>query len=425
MDCVDVTIVGSGVVGLAVAATLAREDRDVQVLESHIGFGKQVSSRSAGFTHSFAYTHSGDQLKARLTVPGRHRLHDLAERYRIPHLETYLLFVAQEEADIATLELLHKRGSRQGVEDLRVMSKQELRKLQPNVGGAGALYCPGLARFEPHEVMQCYLGIASDRGANLAYRSKVTGVERAGGRYTITITDGNESFSFATRVLVNCAGFGAKKIAKLAGIDVQKAGYRYQLFVNAGFKEQGYTLSRASASSLGNCELHMAKGGGLAKGEQYFKSLTCHRDIDGSFRVGIGEVLIGTPSDQIAGVPKARSYQELEDTDEFDALVQRRTREWAAVPEDEHTRRRRSTHEQLRWLLPSLELGDMGESDVVYAPSPVCRYAAGSYADWTISEESDKGLPGLVNVLGVDSPGFTAALGIADHIENLLIEWLE
>lgn len=419
-DRVDITIIGAGVIGLAMAATLAREDREVCVLEKNDSFGKEVTSRSHGHTAQAAcFRFSGDQLKPRLVVRGRHKLNEVADKYSLPYVKMKELFMAEKEEDLAQLEILLKRGQRRGAEGLEILDRQELRELEPNLGGVGALVCPGDRLYDPISVMQCYLSIATDRGAQVAFNSKVVGIEKVADGYKVTVGNGVESMSIITRVLINCTGFGSEKVAQLAGIDTARAGYIYQLYYGVN-PHPGYKLSLAKSVLVTSGYLNAPRRDQSRANMQWYKGPNTQKDLEGIIRMGRGGGRYSMSGTLSGG------YARVESGDDYNSLVQKRGKEWMMITEDEKRASKQRVYESLKWMLPFLELDDMMECDVIGGePIPTLQYSKGNCCDWTIMEESDKGLPGFVNLIGIDSPGFTSALSIAEYVGNLLIEWLE
>ncbi len=146
-DKADVTIIGAGVVGLAVAAEVASEDREVYVLEKNETFGLEISSRQSGVIHSGIYYPEGS-LKAKMCVAGNRVLYELCERYGIGYRRLGKLIVATSDEETGQLQTLLETGQRNGVEGLKILSKREMKELEPNVEGVAAILSPTTALID-------------------------------------------------------------------------------------------------------------------------------------------------------------------------------------------------------------------------------------------------------------------------------------
>lgn len=218
----DVTIIGAGVVGLAVAARLARRGRDVFVLEKNARFGQEISSRHSGIIHSGIYYPQGS-LKARLCLAGNQALYQLCQEYGIGHRRLGKLIVAADEREADELEKLLERGRQNGVADLKMLSRREMLSLEPNISGAAAILSPSTGIIDSHALMRSFIARATAGGAQIAYRTRVAAIERVTRGYRVGVNDDDEGFSFTTHLLINCAGLHCHQIARMAGIDIDAA----------------------------------------------------------------------------------------------------------------------------------------------------------------------------------------------------------
>ncbi len=222
---VDITIIGAGVIGLAIAAQVGGEDREVYVLEKNETFGQEISSRHSEVIHAGIYYPEGS-LKARTCVTGNRILYELCERCGIGHRRLGKLIVATSDEESGELQVLLGRGQRNGAQGLRMLSKQELRKLEPNITGVAAILSPSTGIIDSHALMKHFVASAKGRGVQIVYQTKVVGIEKVADGYELSVEDSTGTFSFTTGLLVNCAGLQSDKVAELAGIDIAKAGYQ-------------------------------------------------------------------------------------------------------------------------------------------------------------------------------------------------------
>ncbi len=221
----DITIIGAGVIGLAIAAEVSGDGREVCVIERNKTFGLEISSRNSEVIHSGIYYPEGS-MKAKMCVEGRSMLYELCERQAIPHRKLGKLIVAADYKEAEKLETLLKNGQRNGVTDLRMLSKQEIKILEPHIKAVAAIFSPSTGIIDSHALMRYYVRKAKDNGVIVGYNAEVVGIEKASGAYKVTMEEPAGDFALMTRVLINCAGLSCDKIAELAGMDTIEAGYK-------------------------------------------------------------------------------------------------------------------------------------------------------------------------------------------------------
>ena len=373
-DRADIAIIGAGVVGLAIAAQVARASRQVYVLEKNQGFGLETSSRHSGVIHAGIYYPQGS-LKARLCLAGNRILYELCQRYNIGHKRLGKLIVAANDEESGELEALLERGRGNGVEDLRLLSRRELKALEPNVAGTAAMLSPSTGIIDSHALMQYFIAKAGEGGALIAYQSRVVGIEKAAEGYEVRVEDGGGESSFVTRVLVNSAGLYSDRVAQMAGIDIDGAGYR----------------------------LHYCKG-------DYF-SLKSRQSTR------VNRLIYPVPPSDIAGVGihitfdlegRVRLGPDIEYVDSLDYAIDRRQQKLFC--------------DSVRKLLPAIDYDDL-EPEMA-GIRPKLQPPGGEIRDFVIRDEADKRLPAFINLIGIESPGLTAAPAIAEYVGGLIEERL-
>ena len=367
----DITIIGAGVVGLAIAAQLAHHDRVVYVLEKNERFGQETSSRHSGVIHSGIYYPYGS-LKAKLCVEGNHLLYELCQEHGIGHARLGKLIVAASDEETGQLQELKEKGRRNGAVGLKIISRRELKKLEPNVKGVAALLSPSTSIIDSHALMEHFVARARDGGAEIAYRKKVVGIEKVSNGYKITVEENDKGkFSFTTRILINCAGLYCDKIAELAGIDIDKAGYRLhyckgEYFTVGGGKSKLvkrliYPVPEVKDTGLG---VHVTL------------------DLEGRMRLG--------PNTQYV--------------DSIDYSV-----------DSSH---KKSFYDSAKRMLPFIEYEDL-EPEMA-GIRPKLQGPGEDVKDFVIRDERDKGLPGFINLIGIESPGLTSSPAIARHVASIV-----
>lgn len=366
----DITIIGAGVVGLAIAANIADERREVYVLEKNGTFGQEASSRNSGVIHAGIYYPTGS-LKAEMCVSGNRSLYEFCETYGIGYRKLGKLIVAVNEEEVKELQALFIQGQNNNAEGLKLLSESELKAMEPNVSGIAAIFSPSTGIIDAHALMQCFLARAVESGVHIAYQSEVIGVEKLTDGYKVTVTDRTGHFSFATKLLINCAGLGSDKIAELAGIDVDSAGYRLHYCKGEYF-------------SVNTAKNRLVRRLVYSVPPPQLTSLGIHVTLDLEGRVRLG------PS----------AYY----VDRIDYAIDNRYKEFF--------------YNSARKLLPSLEYNNL-EPEMA-GVRPKLQGPGEDYRDFIIKEESEKGLPGFINLIGIDSPGLTASPAIAEYTGNLV-----
>jgi L-2-hydroxyglutarate oxidase LhgO len=363
------TIVGAGVVGLAVAARLAPTYPDLVILERRERHGQETSSRNSEVIHAGMY-YPTDSLKARLCVEGNRRLYDLAERHGIPHRRTSKLIMATTNEDVAALEKLLALGRANGVE-LRMLSGDEVRRLEPHVAAVAALLSPNTGIVSAHALMDHFLHVARSGGATLMPHAELLGLERQTTDYRLTIRNGGAVESFTSECLVNAAGLEADTVAALAGIDVDAAGYRLHYCKGSYFSAAPW-VARLTTRLIYPVPGHVSLGTHAVIG------------LEGRLRFG----------------PDA------------EYLTDRRL----DYRVDET--RRGGFGDAIRRLMPQVR--DLDLTPDIAGIRPKLQGPGEGFRDFVIAREDARGLPGFVNLVGIDSPGLTSSPAIAEHVAGLL-----
>lgn len=223
MDKVNITIIGAGVIGLAIAAELSMKYDEIVVLEKHDKFGQETSSRNSEVIHSGIYYPTGS-LKAKLCVEGAELLYEYCEKYSIPHSKLGKLIVAINEDERGHLVELYNTGIKNGVKNLIFINKNEIAEREPNVNAISALYSSNTGIIDSHSLMESLYKTVTASGVLFSFGSDVNLIKKKKAGYLIGIK--NDDYKFISKVVINSAGLYSDHIAELAGIDVDSAGYR-------------------------------------------------------------------------------------------------------------------------------------------------------------------------------------------------------
>src|SRR3989339_977774 len=175
MDKVDITIIGAGVVGLSLAATLSDDRKSVFVLEKHSAFGQETSSRNSEVIHAGIY-YPQDSLKAKLCVEGKVLLYEYCEKYDIPFKRCGKLIVATSEEEIPVIEGVRETALRNGVDDLIVIDRDEIAEMEPAIFALKALYSPSTGIIDSHSLMKQYETNTLNNGGQIVYGSEVIAI---------------------------------------------------------------------------------------------------------------------------------------------------------------------------------------------------------------------------------------------------------
>jgi len=221
----DVAIIGAGVVGLAIATELSKRQEGIFVIEKNRAFGLETSSRNSEVIHAGIYYPEGS-LKARLCVEGNRLLYEFCQKYDIAHRRLGKIIVATNEDEVSKLEELYQQGLRNGVSDLSFLSQKEVKALEPNVEATAGMLSPSTGIADSHSLMRAFCGLVREQGTDFAFNTEVIGIEKTRDKYRVEIKDREGTSSFTSNLLINSAGLNSDTIARLAGIDIDQAGYR-------------------------------------------------------------------------------------------------------------------------------------------------------------------------------------------------------
>jgi L-2-hydroxyglutarate oxidase LhgO len=363
-----VIVIGGGAVGLAVAARLAR-GTDLLLLERHPTWGHETSSRNSEVIHAGFYYPEGS-LKATLCVRGNALLYERCALKGITHRRLTKIVTATRAEELLALETLHERGRVNGVE-LGMLTADEVHEMEPRVRSVGALFSPSTGVVNAHELMDDYAREAEAAGAILRTRSEVIAIEHAKGEYLVTVESGEGPETVSAERLVNAAGLASDHVAAMLGIDVDAAGYRLH------YCKGSYFALAPSKWGLVSRLIYPVPGN---------ESLGLHAVVDVA-----GRVRFGPDVEYLAG--REIHY---------------------AVDES----RRAAFALAVRRYLPDVEDGDLTPD--ISGVRAKLQARGEPVRDFVIQEESARGRAGLVNLIGIDSPGLTSSPAIAEHVESLI-----
>ena len=364
VETLDVVVIGAGVVGLAVAREIARSGREVVVLESEKTFGTQASSRNSEVIHAGIYYPTGS-LKAKTCVRGKNLLYRYCEEHNLPHKTPGKLLVAVNDNQIQTLEKYLAIAQKNGVRDLYKLDRSAINELEPELNVCAAVMSPSTGIIDAHALMLQLIADLEQAGGTLVYNSPVTGGNVCDGRLRITV-GGLSDTEVRCNLLINCAGLEASNVAYSLGLGsklVPKTryarGHYFSLAGKSPFRHLVYPIP--DNASLG---VHVTIDlGGQAR---FGPDVQWLESVDYGFSDNLEQAFRDAIAHYYPGVNQ-------------------------------------------REILPAYT----GIRAKLVKPGDTA-------GDFVISDEQEHGVAGMINLYGIESPGLTASLALAEEVSARL-----
>lgn len=365
-DSIDCAVIGAGVIGLSVARALALRGVETVILEAESAFGTGISSRNSEVIHAGIY-YSPGTLKARLCVRGNRMLYAYCARRGINHRRCGKLIVATCDGDEAILENLAATAEANGVDGLKRLDGAQAMALEPNLHCRMALLSPSTGIIDAHALMLGLLGEAEEHGAVIAYNSPVTGGDCSGGKIIVHV-GGDHPTDLACRTVINCAGLGSQAVAaSLKGVPPASVPPRHLAKGNYFYVPGRPPFSHLIYPAPTNASLGM------------------HYTMDLGGQVRFGPDLEWVDKEDYTVDPgRAETF--------YDAIL----RYWPGLAK------------------ASLQPGYAGIRPKIQAPGEPA-------ADFVINGPEVHGVKGLINLFGIESPGLTASLAIAEEVAEMAL----
>lgn len=367
MEKIDIIIVGAGIGGLAVAEAVSRmhPDKEVILIEKHSKFGQEASSRNSEVIHAGMYFPTLS-LKARMCVRGNKMLYDFCDTYQVPYRKIGKLIISRDAKEEQGVRDLYDQGRRNGVPGLSLMTQDEVREMEPNIFATGAMYSETTGIVDTHQVMARLEYLATQQGVMMAYNHEVTRVEKTADGFAVHFINAEGEDALETKYLFNCAGLYSDMIPEQLGINVDDSGYR--IHPNKG---EYFSLPAGKAKLTSHLIYTSFYGLHICKG------------LDGLTKLGPSTFYVDDKNDYDV------------DPNHLDEFYQ-------------------SGKTYLPWLEREDLQADMsGIRAKLQGPSDPKR-------DFIIRNEEDKGLCNLIDLVGIESPGVTAALANAEYAVSLM-----
>jgi len=374
MDQANVLIVGGGVVGCAIAEALSRRWQDVFLAEQYPKLGMATSTRNSGVIHSGIY-YPQDSWKARHCVEGNRLTKEFCARHNVPCRTTGKLVVARDASEEEELFALMNNGEGNGVEGLRIIDAGGIRAIEPHVKGHAALLVPSTGVCSAEDLVHTFARVAEEQGANLINHAKVISLEPVKDAVQVRLRIGDEEQSeteaIEARCVINAAGLYSDEVAQLLG------PRPWRIYPVRG---EYCEIRGPRAGLIHNLVYPLPQHDGLSLGLHFTKTLW-------------GTVLVGPTAAYVEG-------------------------------KDNYERGRMTTSEfvsDAKTMLPDLEESDLQLGYTGLRPKLVPPGGQG-IADFVI--EPDREVPRVIQLVGIESPGLTAAPAIAMHVFELVAEIL-
>jgi L-2-hydroxyglutarate oxidase LhgO len=365
METLDCVVIGAGVVGLAIARRLALAGREVVVLEAESSIGNHTSSRNSEVIHAGIYYPTGS-LRARMCLAGKQLLYRYCPSRGVDHKRITKVIVATADDEIPTLHKYKEQAERNGLDDLVWMDKVEVNALEPNVIAVAGVLSPSTGIIDSHGLMLAYQGDAQAHGASLVFESPVTGGKATAEGIELDV-GGKEPMRVRAQIVVNACGLTAPAVSRaIEGIPA--ATIPPQHFC------KGHYFTLAGKSPFGR--LIYPVGSGLWHG--------VHVTLDLA-----GGVRFGPDLKWLDGIDYS-----------FDEA------------------RAASFYEAIRHYYPALPDGALVPGYTGIRPKITAQGEPA--ADFMIQGPRQHGIPGMVNLYGIESPGLTSSMAIGNHVAGLL-----
>jgi L-2-hydroxyglutarate oxidase LhgO len=365
---IDIAIIGAGTIGLAIASKLSGKNYEIMLLEKNERFGLETSSRNSGTIHTGILSPKGS-LNDRLCLESNRLIYEFSDKNGVDYRKCGKILVAVEEPEIEALESLYE--NRKDEIEMELLSQKALRKLEPSINGQEAIFLAAAGVVDAYGLMRCNLGLTINNGGSIVYKIEVVGVEKLAEGYKITIRDSEGISNITSRIVINCAGLHSHEVAAKAGLNIDRAGYSITYF-----KGEYYSLGNGK-DRLSNCRLiyPLLRSGQIVGIHNVL-------DIDGRVRLG----------------PDFYPVKEIE----YSINDSRKT----------------IFYESAKRLFPFIDYEDIEPESAGIMPR---LYGIDQkFKEYVIRDEQDKGLPGFINLLGIESPGLTCSPAIAEYVYKLV-----
>ena len=355
----NITIIGAGIVGLAIAEELSKFHSDILVIEKEDTFGQHVSSRNSEVIHSGFY-YPPDSLKSKLCVEGNERMYSFAKKYHINHSKCGKLIVANKEEDYLKLENVMNNALKCGLKNISILNKSEACKKEPMVNCLKALWIPSTGIIDSHAVMSKLEYLSKKRGVFFAYKTELDSIIKVNNEYELKFK--NTRTKIISDIVINSSGLWSDTVSKMLGVN--------------------------------NYELEYYKG-------DYYKS----RDVK-----NLNCLIYPIPKISSLGI---HSVLSLNGEVSFGPNIYK-------VNKIDYKIDDKYKNQYIKEIKGLLKLDNINIQEDFSGIRPKIKFD-GKFNDFVIENELKKGYKNFINLIGIDSPGLTSSLAIAKYVKNLIL----
>ena len=365
MEEVDVVIVGAGIVGLSVAEKLSHSFDNILLVEKEDSFGRHISSRNSEVIHSGIY-YPQNTLKAKLCVKGNELLYNFLEKNNLPYKKCGKLIIAIQKNELPILDELYQNGISNGVKNLEIISSKKAKEMEPLFKSCGALFVPSTGIMDTHKVMKKLEFLSEQNGVLISYNTEISAIQKQDDEYILSFK--SDDFQVKTKILINCAGLWSDKISEMVGINSEKNDYKLLFCKGEYYKTTKYKDIK-----------HLVYPVPDPKG--IFLGIHTRINLNGELSFGPNAYYVDKIDYQMDDSYHQEFYESVKNFLEID---------FDDISQDDCGIRAKLQKE--------------GEK----------------FRDFVISNEKNKGFPNFINLIGIESPGLTCCLSIAEYVEKII-----
>jgi len=365
---IEVLIIGAGVIGLALGEKITEKGKQVAIVEKNFKYGLETSSRNSEVIHSGIH-YPKNSLKAKLCVEGNYLLYKVAEKNNLTYKKTGKITVATTKQEISLIEKLYLQGKENGVKDIYIIDKKKIEEIEPDINAEVGLVTPTSGIINVHQLMDYLANKFKDQGGFLATGEKVIGIEKLTTGYKVISKSSEGINKYKTDIVINCAGLWSDEISKMLKI-------KYKLYWAKGdyfslplkFSVSSLIYPVPTKTSLG---IHLTP------------------KIGGGYRIGPDIEYVEK---------KEKPYPIAKEISDFKV---------------DEGKKEKFYYDVVKYL-PNLKIEDMQPE--MYGIRPKLQGEKDLFKDFIIKDERENSCPSFINLIGIESPGLTSCLSIAEYV---------
>jgi L-2-hydroxyglutarate oxidase LhgO len=354
----DAVVIGAGIVGLAIASQLSHKFNNVLIVEKESSFGQHTSSRNSGVIHSGIYYPKGT-LKSSLCINGNRLLYHFLQRYNLPHKQCGKLIVATTEKEVSQLDIIYRRGMANAVPNLTILDPQKIKEIQPEIKAIKAIQVPSAGIVDAHSLMLQLRNNFTKNNGVVVYNTAVSDVSLLNDKYVLSFE--GEDYNVGSRIVINSSGLWSDQIAQMLGIEE----YEIEWYKGEYYKTNKYPHM--------NCLIYPLPSE---------HGLGIHTVLDMGGNLSFG--------------PNAYYVSDVD----------------YSINDLNHQHFCDSINKYLDISCKDIWADTAGVR-------PKIKKQAG-FKDFIIKNEVDKGYKNFINLVGIESPGLTSCLAIAEYVEKII-----